>query len=216
MSEEKKQNELQFFLHDLINHTHGILLFLEQKSIKGEGLSLSEMSLLRSEIERFQQLIKNHYQFNHRHITPSSDQLCGQSFKEGLKLLLDTYLSGEKWDVHVHIDPEISEALDQAHSVSHSAVQRILGNLIKNIAENSSGEVHLSVELVQNKLLVKSRNKIVDQRGRPEGSLGLKSISHLSELLSGEYQFQQIDGQWINKLTIPLQISSSEVLKKAA
>ncbi len=56
---EDQKNRM--FFHDIINHTHGILLFLEQKKDYSKQIDEKEISLLLHEVKLMQTLISEHF-----------------------------------------------------------------------------------------------------------------------------------------------------------
>jgi hypothetical protein len=59
----------KLFFHDIINQTHGLLLFFGQKELSQESIEGHELKMLASEIKTLQSLIRDHYNFRHKNLS---------------------------------------------------------------------------------------------------------------------------------------------------
>lgn len=200
MQSLKKSKQDRLFFHDIINHTHGLVLFLSQK----KELNEEEINLVKHEIKSLQHLIQNHFQFEHKN-NLVNEKITTNDFRMTLAVLVESFLPSKNFDVKIQFTPQFESYLNQDHELSSSFIQRILGNVIKNIAENCARKVVLCFDCDQDKLIIKSENEISDKNTRVSfHSQGLTSIEHLCTERGGSYFYIQENGIWKNTITIPL------------
>ena len=58
----------RLFFHDVVNQTHGLLLFLMHKEVNKEGLEFEEVQMIEKEIRTLQSLLQDHYNFKHKNL----------------------------------------------------------------------------------------------------------------------------------------------------
>lgn len=196
----KKSKQDRLFFHDIINHTHGLVLFLSQK----KELNEEEINLIKHEIKNLQHLIQNHFQYEHKNKL-DNDKVTVNDFRMTLAVLVESFLPAKHFEVKIHFTPQFESYLNQDHELSSSSIQRILGNVIKNIAENCTRKVGLYFDCDQDKLIIQSENLISDKIAQVSfHSQGITSIEHLCNEMGGSYFYIQENGIWKNTITIPL------------
>jgi hypothetical protein len=209
-----KENTIhdQFFFHDIINQTHGILLYLNQKEVVGDSLSPLEIKSLSKEIKNLQTLLCDHYKMTHKNIQSKKATLNSEAVKECLNNLVTIYLKNKKVTMKVEIKQKQT-------SFYQSYIQRIFTNLIKNMNEIESQNFHIELIIDDTGLYLTSSNELpgIEAKNIPEymerlilnespaqrESIGLDSVYSLSLELNGTFNFSIHQGKWINELFIP-------------
>lgn len=229
--EEDKKNKM--FFHDIINHTHGVLLFLSYKLSKESVVTKSDLELIQNEVKLMQVLIQNHFKYDHKNLENKEEYLGFDQFEKSIHLLFKIY-----FDVDVKISLELRGKIaiyesdkSRSESLIHfPTLYRILTNLIKNMSEASAKEVYFLFDYQDNELKIETRNdfgvkispdqmadylaqNILKQNKKSEG-IGLDSISDLAVMSGGKFSFDVESGQWINHITVPH--SHLQFSKKAA
>lgn len=237
--EQDKRERL--FFHDIINLTHGLILFFNQRQSSNKGIDKEEIPMLEKEIRTLQSLIKDHYHYKHKNLSSTYDWVSFSVAEMALNGLIQTYLPDQKTKTFIKREGLISyerSLSERENAVIYFPVfYRIMNNLIKNMAEAGTNEVHFYFNYFENGLLIETKNRItskIDQKKMaeelsrlileenfeeqksPENSgigLGLESVHHLSSELGGRFDFEIVDDFWINKITLPV---PPKDLKKAA
>ncbi len=218
----KNESEMKekFFFHDIINHTHGLLLFLSSKDIHKETLSSDEIKMMINEVKTLQSLIRDHYDFTHKNLVQTLDWVPVSYVKLAFSNLIQNYLN----DKNVMTTFEITASEDVLFY--YPSFYRITNNLIKNISESKAETISFKLEASYKGLSITSVNemKSVHERNLPEHlsqvilsektpkkeGLGLESIHHLATEAGGTFTFEIKNGQWINKFFIPAYKSKSD------
>ncbi len=222
----------RLFFHDLVNLTHGLILFLSQRQSSKLGLSSEEVQLLEKEIRTLQSLIKDHFQFKHKNLAPTLEWVPFYFAESAVKNLVLTYLPKNSVQTYFHknfLENELT-------LVYYPFFYRIMNNLIKNMSEAKSSEVHLTFNYDEFGLSIETKNQsrgsgelsaLSDNIGlvilnelpvNKHVSLGLESIHHLTLECGGTFEFEISNGFWINRITLPKrgQITHQKEQKKAA
>jgi hypothetical protein len=211
----------QLFFHDLINHTHGLLLFFEQKEMRGSIVREDEVQMIKKEIKTLQSLIRDHYDFKHKNLVQTYDWVPFSYAKLAFDNLSQTYLENVAVTTTFVIDKDTDENL-----IYYPCYYRILNNLIKNISESKCNQVHFTFTINEKGLQVETKNHmqksgnqnsseyltqvILDEKVSPIRSMGLDSIHHLAEENGGHFSFEISQNTWVNKLFLPTQKIKSD------
>jgi hypothetical protein len=227
----------RLFFHDLINHTHGLQLYLNQRIAQNISISPSECELLTREIKTLQSLIKDHFHLNHKNLPHTPDWVNFSSAELSLMSLIQTYLPTPMVKTFIHLSGELSyekSVSSRANILLHfPTFYRIMNNLIKNMAEARCREVHLNFDYGNHGLIIETRNKFnssndlksladkIDQLildGSPDyNKLGLESIHHLAQEAGGVFEFEVSNDEWVNRISLPKNKDQEQkVLKVAA
>lgn len=240
---QDKKEDLEFrdqcFFHDIINQTHGMLLFLTHKEVKKEGLSASELNLISKEIKTMQSLIKDHYQFSHKNLIETYSWVGIDVLESSLKSLFHNYLGSADVELVKSFKADFSED----SFVHFPTFYRVVNNVIKNISEAHVESVFIKLELTKEGLTFETVNSITKNLHLNEArkleeiilsdyhtpmndskaqktlkNIGLDSIATLCHEALGEFEFHIEDRKWINRVKLPTkkrftQLSQS---KKAA
>jgi hypothetical protein len=234
----------RLFFHDIINHTHGLILYFNQKQSTKSSISAEDVGMLEKEIRTLQSLIKDHFHFKHKNLMSTYEWVPFSVAEMALNGLIQTYLSEKGIKTYLHREGKIAyeRSLEERESatVYFPAFYRIMNNLIKNIAEAKSSEVHFHFNYFENGFLIETKNRInsteaqkemadnlsriiletkyEEENTTPENSgegLGLESIHHLALEHGGRFDFEIVNDYWINKITLPVPLVKKES-KKAA
>ncbi len=215
----------RLFFHDLINHTHGLVLFLNQKEIQKEKIDLEEIRMISNEIKTLQSLIRDHYDFKHKNLVQTMDWVPFSQAKITFFNMCQTYLTDKKVEFNFKDNNSDNEKF-----IYYPSFYRILNNLIKNISEIKTPHVIFQfnilddgIEMISSNIMPVSNETelpehlarviLSETKNKAEG-LGLESIHHMAEENGGTFSFEISNGFWINKLYLPTSKKYSD--KKAA
>ncbi|MGZ3788038.1 MAG: GHKL domain-containing protein [Bacteriovorax sp.] len=233
----------RLFFHDIINLTHGLILFLNQRQSSHKGIDGDEILMLEKEIRTLQCLIKDHFHFKHKNLANTYDWIPFSVAEIAVTGLIQTYLPEQFVKTFVHLEGKISydRSLQERESalLYYPAFYRIMNNLIKNMAEAKSTEVHFHFNYFENGFLIETRNKIAssdDQRKMADYlsrtilekndedesesdntgvGLGLLSVHSLAVENGGRFDFEIVNNFWINRITLPVPQAKKEFKKVA-
>lgn len=226
-TEVKGDHDLKerLFFHDIINLTHGLILYLHQKESTKESIAPDEVKMISNEIKTLQSLISDHYNFKHKNLVQTFDWVPFSYAKLAFNNLAQTYLN----DKSVTTSFDITGVKGDESLIYYPSFYRILNNLIKNISESNSTHVFFEFIITEAGLQMTSKNEmkvsnekeipehlarvILNEKAKIEG-LGLESIHHMAEENGGNFSFEIVDRMWINKLFLPSSKNKSD--KKAA
>lgn len=219
--EDNSDLKERLFFHDIINHTHGLLLFLNSKEMSGKPIEKIEIQMMEKEIKTLQSLIRDHYNFKHKNLVQTYDWVPFSYAKLAFTTLAHNYLSSV--DINVEFSVEGDEEL-----LYYPCFYRIMNNLIKNISESNCSQVDFSFKFNGEGLYVETKNTmnkangdqsseylarvILDEKVLPLQSLGLDSIHHMAEENGGSFTFEISNNTWVNRLHLPTK-KSSQILK---
>ncbi len=221
----------RLFFHDLINHTHGLLLFINLRQSQKRGLKAEEIEVLSSEIKTLQSLIKDHFGLGHKNLLGTFDWVPFSSALISLTGLIHTYLPQNLASTFIHFKGELSyekSVMEREKCLIYFPVfYRIMNNLIKNIAESGSDEVNFYFDYGDNGLTIETRNnfnnkerirKLADVLGQVildestnDNRFGLESIHHLTLESGGLFEFEVANDLWINRILLPRRSTQSEL-----
>jgi len=212
----------RIFFHDVINHTHSMLLFLRTK--KDNGIDQTEVNNLIGELKLLQENIQHHFGFKHKDLISSKKDVPFQIALARVYGLIDAFFThGE--EIFISLKGEIS---DQENSdtlrnctVNIILFHQIMTNIIKNVYEAQSSRVefifdyqadglHTTVINEPKKLnhekinLDKDLGRVIlDLGARQRSGLGLDSISRICEEVGGDFSFSFSEGHWHTYFFIP-------------
>ncbi|MFA6239197.1 MAG: GHKL domain-containing protein [Bacteriovorax sp.] len=213
----------RLFFHDIINQTHGLLLFFSQRQSMKKGIKADEVAMLEAEVRTLQSLIKDHFQFKHKNLSSTYDWVPFSIAELALKGLIQTYLPAQNVQTFIHLKGHLSYdvSLEQRENtlIYFPFFYRIMNNLIKNMAEAKSDEVHFIFDYGNAGFVIETRNKfngkedlkgisdklsqiILDEKPAGNG-LGMESIHHLAQECGGVFDFEISNDIWINRITLP-------------
>lgn len=215
-SPESGDMKERLFFHDLINQTHGLMLFLEHKELAEKSISKDEILLMKKEIKTLQSLIKDHYDFKHKNLNQTYNWMPINIAKHAFDSLANTYLV----NMSVTVTTKHSGLNSEEDMIYYPCYYRILTNMIKNISESGCSQVAVNFIISDEELIIETRNQIhksvdqnsseylshiiLDEKVRPLKSLGLDSIHHLAEAHGGSFSFEITERTWINHLKLPI------------
>jgi hypothetical protein len=130
---KKKPSKNQTFLHDLVNHTHGLLLFLNQKKRIGK-MDLSDIEELINELKLMQNFIRVEGEFVHRDISDLDINVGIEEILKISKSLISLYFPESIVDFKTNID-HLKYDPSQNLKLNSVLYYRVLSNVIKNISE---------------------------------------------------------------------------------
>ncbi len=238
--DKDRQKEDRMFFHDIINHTHALNLFLQQKISTDAQMQEDEIYALMNEVKSMQSLVSDHFGFKHKNL------LSTLNWVE-----LDFALSGFHRMIHNllphQIDINISQLgqLDRTKFdrsrvklfVHYPTFIRVCTNLIKNIAEQHPKEAFFEFDAEETNLTIVFKNKMGHLHSvskdleyalsdnilsadhiEQSDHLGLESVQSLCLDNGGTFEFAIEDGFWSATVVLPLNETDqiSDIHKKAA
>lgn len=222
----------RLFFHDIINLTHGLILFFNQRQNSNKGISADEVAMLEKEVRTLQSVIKDHYNFKHKNILNTYDWVPFNVGLIAVKSLLQNYFPSEMVKTSITCEYSNYLANEKSETIYFPVFYRIMNNLIKNMAEANTQviEIHFKFTTAGLSIETKNLNKtdldlemisdnlsrlILNEadNGGPHG-LGLESIHYLALECGGKFEFEIVDNFWINKVLLPGPVSIEQ--KKAA
>lgn len=221
---EQRKNRL--FFHDLINHTHGLNLFLATKESSDGSLTKEDTLILYKEIKLIQSLVKDHFGYQHKNLVNTYDVVSFDFARIGLLNLVDNFLPSEHFECFFFFKgATASEAPLEIRSsaiVHYPSFYRVVNNIIKNIAEAGPSSVefnfdytddglHLTVKNTLSKLSEKRSSSLADDLGKiimmdqvkNESGLGLESVNEILRSIGGHFAFKIENGQWVSQIYFP-------------
>ena len=225
---EKKE---RLFFHDLINHTHGLLLFINLRQIQNRDIKADEIETLSSEIKILQSLIKDHFGLDHKNLLSTLDWIPFNRAEISLTSLIQTYLPQNSALTFIHFKGELSyeKSVNEREKclIYFPVFYRIMNNLIKNIAESGSDEVNFYFDYGENGLTIETRNnfnnkdrikKLADSLSQvildesfKGNKFGLESVHHLALESDGLFEFEVANDLWINRVLLPKRSAKSDL-----
>lgn len=227
----------RFFYHDMINQTHGLLLFLKQEYAKGRGVTPDDQLRIIQEVETMQNLLSDHFKLDHKNIKSENEFKSFEQVKSSLFALMNHYLLSQQVSTHLVfkglIDEErpISQRLECL--VHFPIFYRIMNNLIKNSYEHKVSEVEIIFDYQETGLFLTMKNPLQKQvddmaplekalghlilhdtesssvTSHQKQGLGLESVAALAESVGGSFQCCIEEGHWINQVFLPAPKSQS-------
>ena len=194
---QKKDDKNRLFFHDVINHIHGMLLFLNYRAEDKKGASVNDCEKLIGELKLLQSLVQDHFGLSHKNLPPNHPYADVSFVQKGVKSMISIYLPGRfcKIDFKGSYKGEI-------HYIIFC---RIIGNIIKNIAEAKGDKAEFLFSFQKDGLHLTTQNKINGKKkheGLKEGA-GLLSVKNLCQKEGGEFHFFKEGDTWINKVFLP-------------
>jgi hypothetical protein len=195
----------RLFFHDLINHTHGLTLFLEQRISSGEQLSNPEMQLLYQEISLLQMMIIDYFKYEHQNIDNNA-QATLEKLHPLIVGLMKKYLS--QCDLKVENEFE----WNSDYVLNHLASYRIFTNLIKNIADACPQRVSIKFSLQYSLLICSLENDFNNIKKHQIKGIGLQSIEELVRTIGGKIQWSidQHTQRWHTEIRLPLELINKQ------
>jgi len=238
--DKDRQKEDRMFFHDIINHTHALNLFLQQKISTDAQMQEDEIYALMNEVKSMQSLVSDHFGFKHKNL------LSTLNWVE-----LDFALSGFHRMIHSLLPHQIEIKISRLGQLDRTKFDRsrvklfvhyptfirVCTNLIKNIAEQHPKEAFFEFDAEETNLTIIFKNKMghlhsvskdleyalsdnilsadhIDQSDH----LGLESVQSLCLDNGGTFEFAIEDGFWSATVVLPLSETDqvSDIHKKAA
>lgn len=223
LEKDENQKRESLFFHDIINHTHGLLLFLNQRQTLGKDIKSEEIKIVESEIRALQSLIKDHFHLKHKNLSSTYDWVPFSVAENSLSGLIQTYLPAPNVQTFIHLKGALcyDKSLEERKNalIYFPTFYRIMNNLIKNMAEAKSTEVHFYFDYSEDYFTIETRNKFNEQKDLDKISdklsqlilnekalspgLGLESIHHLALESGGVFDFEVAHDMWINRISLP-------------
>lgn len=213
----------RLFVHDLVNQTHGLYLYLNFKSDSGEFIEPHESQELMGEVKILQSLIKDHFGYEHRNLTNTMEWVSFAQFKKAQEKMVESFLpapmSRNSFSYGGWIAEDQDMHLREKCMVHFPSVYRIMVNIVKNMADERTSLAEFNFHYDESGLHMTTRNKMTSLENNEDLSEGLtklilndkrlragdglESIGALCQKLGGTYSFQIVDGYWVNEIYLP-------------
>ncbi len=213
----KKPSKKQTFLHDLVNHTHGLLLFLNQKKRLGK-MELTEIEQLIKELKLMQNFIRIEGEFFHKDVSEFDLEVGIEEILKISKSLVSVYFAEGVVELKTNIGQLKLNTTDnfRFNSVLY---YRVFTNIIKNISEANPTSVEIIFLFNEEGVLsIETKNDFqykVDEKGQVRIPVGLFSIKSLLDKVGGSFESNSTTFIWTNSILIPFNFSSSNTQKAA-
>ena len=214
----------RLFFHDIINQTHGISLFLQNKLDGNRDLSVFETKSLQREIKTIQTLVTDHFGMRHKNLTSVYDYVPFSFAKESVESLITSFLAAEHFKVKCIYNGDLAEEFQEEEPnnyVHFPSFYRVMTNIIKNISEAESKNVIFIFSCDETGLNITIKNQIFNEASprrdiveildnkissiddSKSSGLGLESVARLIDGLGGDFSFGQKGEFWITKIFLP-------------
>lgn len=206
----------RLFFHDIVNLTHGLILFLNQKQNSKKSINGDEIQILEKEVRSLQSLIKDHFQYKHKNLSQTYDWVPFNVAEIAVNSLIQTYLLDKSAQIFIR-----KNFKEENLPVYFPIFYRIMNNLIKNMAEAKSNEIHIDFKSTSEGFFIETRNQyssaedlkrisdnlsriILDEKTKViKQGLGLESIHYLAIECGGKFDFEISNNYWINRIFLP-------------
>ena len=205
------QSKESMFFHDLVNLTHGLILFLDQRKQTKKNIDVDEIDILEQEVRSLQSLIKDHFQFSHKNLESTYEWVNFSIAEQCLSYLLKTYFPNQSVKTYIKLKGSLSYecCIEERESVLiyYPTFYRIMNNVIKNMAEARSSQLTFIFDYQQFGLVIETSNDFLsDCNNRliaQVSGIGLGSIASLVEEAGGSLHTDIKNGLWTNRILIP-------------
>lgn len=242
--ESDRLRDDRLFFHDVINHTHGLNLFLQQKISSDEVIMRDELHGMMGEVKALQSLVADHYGYKHKNLLSTLEWVELDYAMAGFHRLLNTMLPAEI-EIRFHqsgmLDRRMYDRSRLNLSVHYPTFLRVCTNLVKNVAEQMPRIADFAFEAQEGVLRLTFKNKmgrlhetskdleyalsdtiLAADHDEEREHLGLESVQVLCLEHGGKFDFSIVDGEWVAHVELPLKTLNAtkspeeEIQKKAA
>lgn len=191
-------NEAIHFLHDLLNHTHGLKLFLESREESVSGVGKESLELIYNEIQALENQIASQF-----------DKITDKKKSYSLDDLI--IFVGQQFDLYqlaysIHFDnTKVDSSTLETIPLSFNLFERMIKNIVKNIYLWSSGdEVQLIITFNDGELFFQFENKISHEpnQNSPSHGVGLHSLKELASKQMVKYKNWIENEKWMSLIQI--------------
>lgn len=225
LDREKERDERLFF-HDVINHTHGLSLFLQQKISSDDVMAQDEIHSVMGEVKALQSLVADHFGYKHKNLLSTLEWVEIDYAMASFHRLLSSMLPVEI-EIRFHqsgmLDRRLFDRSRLNLSIHYPTFLRVCTNLVKNIAEQMPRVADFSFEATENVMRICFKNKMgylhettkdlehalshtimaADVETERE-HLGLESVQVLCQEHGGHFDFKIIENEWVASVELPL------------
>ncbi len=234
--EEQQKRDERLFFHDVINHTHGLNLFLQQKVSANDVIVAEEIGALMGEVKALQSLVADHFGYKHKNLLSTLEWVEIDYAMASFHRLVHTLIPSD-----VEIRFEQSGLLDRARhdrsrlefEIHYPTFLRVCTNLVKNIAEQRPRVADFSFEAHAHALCMRFKNKMgrlhetsrdlehalsytilaADHSDHEREQLGLESVQVLCAEHGGHFDFAIDNGEWVAQVELPMRpLAAKEAL----
>ena len=205
------QSKEAMFFHDLVNLTHGLILFLDQRKQSKRNIDINEIEILEQEVRSLQSLVKDHYQFSHKNLESTYEWVSFAVAEQCLSHLLKTYFSDETIKTYIQLKGALSYecSIEERESVLiyYPTFYRIMNNLIKNMAEAHCSQITFIFDYQQSGLIIETSNDFLAENSSrtidSSTGVGIGSIASIVNENGGNFTTKSSENIWINHIFPP-------------
>ncbi|MBT3236465.1 MAG: hypothetical protein HN353_10980 [Bdellovibrionales bacterium] len=160
----ESESDNRLFFHDIINHTHGLQLFLRGRVDQEQGISAIECGLIANDIELMQAQLQDHFGYRHRNLASDTVIQPFALLKSDVESIISNFLPSDRVELEIifksqsevpDYQPTVvpitwisnrksEDVVTQRGSALHiPSFIRILTNLVKNISDDRSRSVQV-------------------------------------------------------------------------
>jgi len=213
----------RMFFHDVINHTHALLLYLRSKK-NDEVIDAQDIQNLVSEIKLLQDNLQQHFGFIHKDLNKNKMHVPFQLAMGRVYNLIDAYFPDHD-QVAVSLKgllgPHQSFESTRKCTVDLISFHRIMTNILKNAYEAGSDKIDCLFDYREDGLhvrIVNNMNNLKREKMNLEKDLGqvilafdkkssdhigLESINQICQEIGGSFEFSIQDAHWISEFFMP-------------
>jgi len=215
-----KISKRKMFFHDMVNQTHAMHLWIQNKLAAQESLTAEEMKVLLKEIKMIQTLTKEFFQLEHRNLQACEDWVSFQTLQKIFQDTMKMYFSDKKYTFRFVVKDSQNRQVN--FKIQFSLFQRICTNILKNIYDIGALEGEFVLENKESGASLQITNKVPpaaeESNERPagraaglngpplldvSGGIGLRSIAHLCQTVGGHFHFKQEGDYWTGEVFLP-------------
>jgi hypothetical protein len=181
----------KYLVHDLLNHAHGLSLFLENRQVR--GLSPSETKNISLEMESLKEILQTHFWGN-----KLGDKTIIELSKipDHMETLCKQFLNGVKFEIKTN-------GAFKTDQIFFNEFLRGMGNVLKNVSESKAGYCEILIENQGNGVSIIVKNNFSKNLDKKDSGLGLKSTQEILEHVGGIFCFYSQDDLWVSRIFIP-------------
>ncbi|AYF44651.1 MULTISPECIES: hypothetical protein [unclassified Halobacteriovorax] len=194
MSKKIPENEAIHFLHDLLNHTHGLKLFLEARENDVEGMGKESLALIYQEIQALENQIASQFD----KLTAKAKTLTVEQ--------LTTYISEQfklyNLEFSIKLDKDLS---DSTLDLDIALFERMIKNIVKNIfLWSNKKDLKVFITSIDESIELIFENTISQDFSEqdPSNSVGLHSLASLAKKQDISFKSWAKNHKWYTSIRI--------------
>ena len=221
----------RMFFHDVINHTHALLLYLRSKK-SDDYISKDDVQNVINEVKLLQDNLQHHFGFLHKDLGKKHMQVPFQLAMARVYNLIDAYFPKPE-QVQVILEGHLgsNQSFENIRKCTVEMVyfHRIMTNILKNAYEAGSDKVECLFDYRDDGLYVKITNNmnklkrekmnlekdlgqvILAYNDKSSDHIGLESINQICQEIGGKFEFSINNSHWVSEFYLPSEVQRDEL-----